>query len=113
MAGKNLTTKKAAELLANGRAKARDKHDKSSMKSMRVPQFKVGDRVWILTLVWEGKLAYKQRTPPLAGTVESVPKTWRGSYSVRCDGDDVLQEMDESMLAPMEENAKAAKTGVH
>jgi hypothetical protein len=78
MAGKNLTTKKAAELLANGRAKARDKHDKSSMKSMRVPQFKVGDRVWILTLVWEGKLAYKQRTPPLAGDRRECPQDLAG-----------------------------------
>lgn len=115
MAGKNLTTKKAAELLAKGRAKARAKHDKSSLKdALRPPRFKVGERVWILTAVWEGTLVFKQRTPPRSGTVESVPKNSRGSYTVRFDGGfDGPESMAEDCLAPMDENASVAKAGVH
>ena len=77
---------------------------------MRVPLFKVGDHVWILTMVFEeGKLAYKQSTPPLVGTVESVP-TGKWTYSVRCDGG-ALQDVDESLLTLVDE--RTPKTGVH
>jgi hypothetical protein len=43
--------------------------------------------VWVLTLAMlEGALVSKQQIPPLAGTVENVPKTSRGFYTVRIDG---------------------------
>jgi hypothetical protein len=106
MAGKNPSTKKAKELLAKGKAKERDKHEKSSLK-IRLPLFKEGNRVWILTVAFEnGKLAYKQSTPQLPGTVQSV--TGRGTYSVLCDSG-VLQDVHESQLLLIDE--RTPKTG--
>jgi hypothetical protein len=114
MAGKNPTPKKAKELLATARAKERDKHEKSSLKNLREPRFRTGDPVWILTVVVEeGKLAYKQSTPRLAGTVESLSKIARPSYNVRCADGVLRQDVDESLLEWAGENAKVAKTGVH
>jgi hypothetical protein len=112
MAGKNLTTKTAKELLAKGRVKERAKHEKSQLKEALKPlRFKVGDRVWILTLTMlEGEFVYKQQTPPVVGTVESVPKTLRGCYTVRIEGmPQGLQSVTEDSLALVEQNTAMLK----
>jgi hypothetical protein len=52
------------------------------------PRFKVGDRVRILT------------APPAFGTVEEVPKTSQGRYTLRIEGRAYPVSFHEGLLAP-------------
>jgi hypothetical protein len=79
-------------------------------RKLAPPNFKVGDRVRVLT------------APPLVGTIEEVPKTSQGRYTLRIEGRAYRESFHEGILAPdpqprldgMEgplSKAKAAKSG--
>jgi hypothetical protein len=52
------------------------------------PRFKVGDRVRVLT------------APPAFGTIEEVPKTSRGRYTLRIEGRAYPVSFHEGLLTP-------------
>jgi hypothetical protein len=57
-------------------------------RKLAPPNFKVGDRVRVLT------------APPVVGTIEEVPKTSQGRYTLRIEGRAYPASFHEGILAP-------------
>jgi hypothetical protein len=71
-------------------AKGDTKLDGQPLKGRKLapPNFKVGDRVRVLT------------APPVVGTIEEVPKTSQGLYTLRIEGRAYPASFHEGILAP-------------
>jgi hypothetical protein len=89
------------------------------MPTTKGPQFKLGDRVEILTLTRQGsedsELIFARRNPPQFGTIIEAPKTFRGKkYLVAYDGGYILNGRDcpqilrEPWLLPVLESEQVA-----